>query len=39
MDKLNALLEKQYKQYRNRMNYLAWHLRWSVKAPFERMWM
>ena len=33
MNELNALLEKQYKQYRQRMNYLAWHLRWNAEFP------
>lgn len=31
MDALNALLEKQYRQYRQRMNYLAWYFRWDLK--------
>ena len=35
MDRLNALLEKQYKQYRNRMNYIAWYFRWKVRMPWE----
>ena len=28
MDELNKLLTKQYREYRNRMRYLAMHLRW-----------
>lgn len=31
MDRLNALLEKQYKRYRNRMNYMAWYFGWDLK--------
>ena len=37
MDQLNALLREQYRQYRNRMNYIGWHLRWSVKIPLLPM--
>jgi len=33
MNSLNELLHKQYKEYRNRMNYLTMHLRWKVKMP------
>ena len=29
MDELNALLRKQYLAYRNRMEYIRWHLRWK----------
>ena len=29
MKQLMDLLNKQYREYRNRMNYLAWHLRWK----------
>ena len=31
MSELNALLDKQYKQYRMRMNYLTWYFGWKVK--------
>jgi hypothetical protein len=37
MDRLNELFAKQNRQYMNRMNYLAWHLQWRTKTPFERM--
>lgn len=29
MEELNRLLIKQHREYRMRMNYLAWHLRWK----------
>ena len=35
MDRLNELLRKQYRQYRNRMDYLMIHLRWKVRMPWE----
>lgn len=35
MDRLNALLNKQYAQYRFRMEYLAFCLRWKVRMPWE----
>jgi hypothetical protein len=35
MDRLNALLEKQYRQYRQRMDYLTRHFRWKVRMPWE----
>ena len=38
MDRLNALLEKQYKQYRQRMNYLTWYFGWDINMalPMRR---
>jgi hypothetical protein len=37
MSELNALLKRQYKQYRNRMNYIARQLHWTIHVPYERM--
>ena len=37
MEELNALLAKQYKRYRQRMDFLAWYLNWHIDSPFERM--
>lgn len=31
MKELNELLRRQYKAYRNRMNYLAFRLRWKTR--------
>ena len=31
MDELNALLAKQYKRYRQRMDFLAWYFGWDRK--------
>ena len=28
MYELNELLRKQYRQYRNRISYIGWHLHW-----------
>lgn len=28
MEELNKMLKRQYLEWRNRMRYLAWHLRW-----------
>ena len=30
MDRLNELLHKQYRQYRQRMDYLKWYFGWRV---------
>lgn len=39
MDALNALLNRQYRQYRQRMNYLAWYFGWDINMalPMRRM--
>lgn len=37
MNELNALLNRQYRRYRARMDFLAYRLRWKVRMPFERM--
>lgn len=29
MEELNRMLNRQYREWRNRMRYLAWHLRWK----------
>lgn len=36
MDRLNELFAKQNRQYMNRMNYLAWCLRWKIEMHFGR---
>lgn len=35
MNELNELLRKQYRIYRNRMQYIGHHLRWRVLMPWE----
>ena len=30
-DELNELLNKQYRRYRNRMNFLTWYFGWAEK--------